>query len=62
MKINKRIIKDAPDFCFSCGQALKREEYVLDFGTPGSTFKLCRGCLKNIVSKATRALNIVEES
>jgi predicted Fe-S protein YdhL (DUF1289 family) len=56
MKIKMKKVKDGPNFCFCCGRTLDKTEYVLDFGTSGSTFELCKGCLKSLRAKADRAL------
>ena len=49
-------VKYPPDFCFFCGRTLETVEYLLDLGTPGSTFELCRSCLKRLHAKVGKAL------
>ncbi|OPX46430.1 hypothetical protein CLHUN_02460 [Ruminiclostridium hungatei] len=56
MNIKKKNLKDPPDFCFCCGRRLEITEYVLDLGTAGSTFELCRSCLNRLKIKAEKAL------
>ena len=57
MIIKKMRVKDGPDFCFCCGHMLVEEEYVLNLGSPGSTFEFCRNCLKQISVRSTKVLN-----
>ena len=48
--------KNKPDFCFSCGKELPDKMYVLNLGTYGSTFELCKTCLKKMRNQADKAL------
>ncbi len=61
MKITKRKLKEAnsPDFCFTCGKQLNEGDtmYLLNLGgNAGSTFELCRGCLRRIRDAADKTL------
>lgn len=61
MKITKKKLKDrdAPDFCFVCGKQLNGgdTEYLLNLGTSGSTFELCRACLKRLSAQTIKAID-----
>lgn len=61
MKITIKKLKEsnAPDFCFTCGKQLNEGDtmYLLNLGTSGSTFELCRTCLRKISALSNKALN-----
>lgn len=56
MLVKKRKVKHPPSFCFCCGRTLETEEYVIDFGSSGATFELCKGCLKRLKAKTEKVL------
>lgn len=56
MKVQKKVLKDGPNFCFCCGKPIEKE-YVLNLGTAGSQFELCRSCLKKLHTKITKVLD-----
>jgi len=57
MKITKKKVKEVGcEFCFTCGCTLKKEKYIINLGTDGSTFEFCKHCLKSIKDKTERVL------
>ena len=61
MKITKRKVKtaNAPEFCFVCDKQLDTgdTEYLLNLGgNAGSTFELCRSCLRRLKNRAEEVL------
>lgn len=55
MYVKMKKFKD-PEFCFCCGREIKKGGYILSLGTAGSSFELCKSCLKKLTTKADKAL------
>lgn len=56
MKVAKKKLKDVPEYCWHCGRAITGEEYILNLGSPGATYELCKPCIKALRDKAEKAI------
>lgn len=56
MTIKHMKSKNKPDFCFCCGKELPDKMFVINLGSPGATFELCKTCLKKMRDQADKSL------
>lgn len=56
MIVREKVLKNETDFCYCCGKSLDKKEYLVNLGSTGAQFELCRSCLKKLHTKITKVL------
>ncbi|WP_018703569.1 hypothetical protein [Anaeromusa acidaminophila] len=55
MKVRIKTHKEGGHYCYCCGKEIKKE-YLINLGSAGSEFEICRSCLKKLNRQITRVL------